>query len=74
MSDAATSNQVARAGLSVGDRVVIDSPGSKRHGKQGEIVSFKTDQTLLLAYVMVDGEKRLFEAQPRWLKKIGGQA
>jgi hypothetical protein len=52
----------------IGDRVLIDFPGSKRHGKVGEIVRLKTWEGLEKADVRLPDEKRLWEAQLKWLR------
>jgi hypothetical protein len=59
--------------LKVGDLVTIDSPGLKRHGKQGRVARLKTEylqgQELLLADLSIAGEKRPVEVQQSWLRR-----
>lgn len=61
--------------IQVGDLVILDSPGSKRHGKQGTVIQLKTErfqgQELLLADLSFPGERRPVEAQLSWLRRVG---
>ena len=61
------SDTVTPRKLQIGDRVSIDFPGSKRNGKYGVIKRLKTIQNCEMADVIVDGEKRAWEAQISWL-------
>ncbi|MUL39322.1 DUF3854 domain-containing protein [Gloeocapsopsis dulcis] len=54
----------------VGDRVQIDCPGSKYHGKIGTITRFKQDHALQLADIRFPRVSRAWEAQISWLRPV----
>lgn len=58
--------------LKVGDRVVIDCPGLKRHGLTATIVRIKIESGLVVADLNVPGENRHWEAQLNWLRRMNG--
>lgn len=60
--------------LTVGERVRINNPGSKYHGKLATIARLKTEGTLQLADLEVDGEKRRIEVQVTWLERVEGES
>lgn len=60
--------------IKAGDRVVIDSPGVKRHDAIATVVrikaSIKGEERVMLADLRIPGENRLYEAQQSWLKRM----
>lgn len=57
--------------LKVGDRVRINCPGSKRHGKTATIKHVKNGRGVNLADLAVDGEGfKYWEAQLDWLERL----
>lgn len=57
--------------LCVGDRVCVNCPGSKRHGKTATIKRLKNEGKVQMADLAVDGEGfRRWEAQLGWLQRL----
>lgn len=54
----------------VGDRVLIDFPGSKRHGKVGEVLRLKEWEGVPMADIRLPDEPRAWEAQVAFLRPI----
>lgn len=56
--------------LKSGDRVQIDFPGLKRHGKAATVKHLKESRGVQLADVLVDGERRNWEVQVSGLRPL----
>lgn len=73
----ATHTPAPQQPIQEGDLVILDSPGSKRHGKQGTVTRLKTErfqgQELRLADLTIPGERRAVEVQLSWLRRVGEQ-
>ena len=56
--------------IKVGDRVLVDFPGSKRHGKTGKVLRLKEWEGVPMADIRLPDEPRAWETQVAFLRPI----